>query len=259
MFLMRPPQPPLLPAQLGARLAVLSPSTFGRHARQRAGRRDVRAVRSDRQGRPGRGHRRSRSTEQTQYPFDEQVTLNDRRVRRRWHFPLYLRVPGWCDAATLAINGEPLQIERKPGAYLVIERTWNDGDKVTLTLPMEVRVKRWEKNHNCVSVDRGPLTYSLKIGEKYVRHGGTDAVARLGDSSHDAVELRPGARRRQRRPLRSKWSSGRTRPPTCRSRTRACRSLCERRRNAFERIQHLRNGRGYLRWKGKSISCVFSR
>ena len=30
------------------------------------------------------------------------------------------------------------------------------------------------KNKNSVSVNRGPLTYSLKIGEKYVRAGGTD-------------------------------------------------------------------------------------
>ena len=57
---------------------------------------------------------------------------------------------------------------------MVIQRTWNDGDEVVLTLPMEVRVKRWEQNHNFASVHRGPLTYSLKIGEQYVRHGGND-------------------------------------------------------------------------------------
>jgi hypothetical protein len=39
---------------------------------------------------------------------------------------------------------------------------------------MPVSLRRWEKNHNSVSVDRGPLTFSLKIGEKYVRAGGTD-------------------------------------------------------------------------------------
>ena len=112
-------------------------------------------------------------TEQTQYPFGEQVTLKIA-APAAVAFPLYLRVPGWCDAAKLAINGNRYDASAKAGAYRVIERAWNDGDEVTLTMPMEVRVKRWEKNHNFASVHRGPLTYSLAIGEKYVRHGGTD-------------------------------------------------------------------------------------
>ena len=39
---------------------------------------------------------------------------------------------------------------------------------------MKVRLTRWTENKDSVSVHRGPLTYSLKIGEKYVRVGGTD-------------------------------------------------------------------------------------
>ena len=56
----------------------------------------------------------------------------------------------------------------------MIDCKWTDGDKVELNLPMEISLRTWKKNHNSVSVDRGPLTYSLKIGEKYVREGGTD-------------------------------------------------------------------------------------
>src|SRR5438552_1330869 len=40
---------------------------------------------------------------------------------------------------------------------------------------MQVTVKAWEKNHNAVSVNYGPLTFSLKIGENWTRYGGTDA------------------------------------------------------------------------------------
>ena len=40
---------------------------------------------------------------------------------------------------------------------------------------MQIGLRVWTKNKDSVSVDRGPLTYSLKIGEKYVREGGTDA------------------------------------------------------------------------------------
>src|SRR5213078_4178822 len=52
---------------------------------------------------------------------------------------------------------------------------WKDGDVVTLRLPMHIAVRTWVKNHNAVSVNYGPLTFSLKIGERWTRYGGTDA------------------------------------------------------------------------------------
>jgi hypothetical protein len=39
---------------------------------------------------------------------------------------------------------------------------------------MEPAVQTWAKNHNSVSVNLGPLTFSLRIGERYERAGGTD-------------------------------------------------------------------------------------
>jgi hypothetical protein len=56
----------------------------------------------------------------------------------------------------------------------VIERTWADGDTVQVEFPARITVDVWEKNKNSVSVSRGPLTFSLKIGEKWVRYEGKD-------------------------------------------------------------------------------------
>ncbi len=112
-------------------------------------------------------------TEDTKYPFDESVTLRiscPRAVR----FPLYLRIPGWCQRATLTVNDKPAQVEPRPQSFVVLDREWNDGDTVTLQLPMDIALRTWTKNKNSVSVDRGPITYSLKIGERRERHGGTD-------------------------------------------------------------------------------------
>ena len=55
-----------------------------------------------------------------------------------------------------------------------MDRTWSANDKVVLALPMQIGVQVWKENRNTVSVSRGPLTYSLKIGERWVREGGTD-------------------------------------------------------------------------------------
>ena len=67
-----------------------------------------------------------------------------------------------------------LQIAARPRQFLRIEREWTEGDTIELALPMRIALRKWQQNGDSVSVDRGPLTYSLKIGEKHVRAGGTD-------------------------------------------------------------------------------------
>ena len=112
--------------------------------------------------------------EDTRYPFEEEIRLTIK-TPKSVRFPLYLRVPKWCDDAKLTVDGRTVSLKSDPAkSYLLIDKLWSDGDKVTLGLPMPITVKKWAKNKDCVSVNRGPLTYSLKIGEKYVRAGGTD-------------------------------------------------------------------------------------
>ncbi|MBD3413529.1 MAG: hypothetical protein GF421_03740 [Candidatus Aminicenantes bacterium] len=112
-------------------------------------------------------------TEKTRYPFDETIefTISSPKSVR---FPLYLRVPGWCWQSELSLNGRPEKIETEPGTYICIDRKWKDGDRVALKCVMSTSITHWTKNQDSVSIDRGPLTYSLKIGEEYVRKGGTD-------------------------------------------------------------------------------------
>jgi len=111
--------------------------------------------------------------EATDYPFDESVRFYVK-TAEPVRFPLFLRVPGWCEGVELALNGEPLEVDAKPRSYVRIDRTWEDRDSLVVRLPMSVRVVRWTENRNTASVYRGPLCYSLKIGEKYLHEGGTD-------------------------------------------------------------------------------------
>ncbi len=111
--------------------------------------------------------------EATDYPFDESVRFYVK-VEKPVRFPLFLRVPGWCRGLELALNGEPLEIDAKPRSYIRIDRTWEDRDVLAIEMPMNIRVVRWTENRNSASIYRGPLCYSLKIGEKYVQEGGTE-------------------------------------------------------------------------------------
>jgi len=106
-----------------------------------------------------------RIEEKTHYPFEEKICFSVK-PEKEVSFPLYLRIPGWCDSASVFVNGSKEAVSPEAGKYLRINRTWKKGDTVTLTLPMKVAVKRWEENQDSVSVNYGPLTFSLKIGLK---------------------------------------------------------------------------------------------
>ncbi len=116
-------------------------------------------------------------TETTHYPFDENIKLSVS-LPRSHEFPLYLRVPKWCDKAQLCINNQQVKTQTKPQSFLRIDRQWDNGDVVKLKLPMQLSVRTWVKNGDCVSVDRGPLTYSLKISEQYVPIDGAIATSK---------------------------------------------------------------------------------
>ncbi|MFD3885389.1 RICIN domain-containing protein [Streptomyces microflavus] len=111
-------------------------------------------------------------TEETGYPFTDTVTLS-LTAPKPLRFPLVLRVPAWCADPEIRVNGQRVTAPAGP-AFTRIERTWSSGDRVTLRLPQRTAVRTWAENHGSVSVDHGPLTYSLRIGERYERIGGSD-------------------------------------------------------------------------------------
>ena len=104
--------------------------------------------------------------EKTNYPFEESVrfTIN---TNGEVAFPLYLRIPVWCKNGSIKINGVVEPEKPAAGKYAMIQRTWNNGDMITLDLPMELSLRQWEVNKKSVSVNYGPLTFSLKIAERY--------------------------------------------------------------------------------------------
>ena len=103
--------------------------------------------------------------ENTRYPFEEVISF-DIELEEPTSFPLYLRIPDWCMESEVLVNGNAVAENVASSNYVRIQRTWKSGDVVLLRLPMRMSVKRWNRNRNSVSVNRGPLTYSLAIEEQ---------------------------------------------------------------------------------------------
>ncbi len=133
-------------------------------------------------------------TEDTHYPMDGHIclTVNYKDKTTKAKFPLKLRIPSWSKGALLTVNGESVS-NTDPGTITVIDRIWQDGDKVELTLPMEVNIQEW---YECsVSVERGPLVFALKIGEEWVRKEFEDPASIYGKTYWEVYPL-------------SKWNYG---------------------------------------------------
>jgi DUF1680 family protein len=109
--------------------------------------------------------------ETTSYPFGDTVDFAIS-ASKPSSFPLTLRIPGWCRQPKLSVNGKPLGLPAAAG-WAVVNRLWANGDKVRLELPARVTITEWTKNRNTVSVHRGPLIYSLRIGERWEKKEGT--------------------------------------------------------------------------------------
>lgn len=101
--------------------------------------------------------------QQTGYPWNGHIQLTVKEAGRPLATKLKLRIPDWCKQYTLAVNGETVDGCSVEQGYAVVDRTWNIGDQVTLTLAMPVEVvaadPRVKENTGKRAIRRGPLVY----------------------------------------------------------------------------------------------------
>jgi len=107
-------------------------------------------------------------TQRTDYPWSGEVRLT---VNTAGAFDLYLRLPGWAGADySVQLNGEPVTCELTPGNYLILQRNWQPGDEVILTLPMTVRQVECNplvmENQGKVALLRGPVLYCIEAADQ---------------------------------------------------------------------------------------------
>lgn len=94
------------------------------------------------------------------YPFSDGVKIEVvEAAGGKW--PLFVRIPGWCKAAAVKVNGAAVDGNVTSGTFLRIAREWRKGDVVALSFPAAPEVSRWKDDS--LAVMRGPLLYALKI------------------------------------------------------------------------------------------------
>ena len=120
-------------------------------------------------------------TQETEYPYDGKIAITVE-PEVEMEFELRLRIPGWARNEaidgdlyifrdkydpnySIEINGDSVFSKQQNG-YLIINRNWNKGDKISLNFPMEVRQvasdERVKADSARFTFQRGPLVYAAE-------------------------------------------------------------------------------------------------
>ena len=96
-------------------------------------------------------------TQETQFPYSNTVTLT---IGKSGRYTLALRHPAWAGSGyAVSVNGSLIDATAKSGeaSYVNIDRKWKKGDKVTITLPMELRYEECPNYTDYIAFKYGPI------------------------------------------------------------------------------------------------------
>jgi uncharacterized protein len=122
----------------------------------------------------------------TNYPWEGTAAVDVSTAQPR-RFALSMRVPGWCVAYAVRLNGHTVDLVRGGDGYVTIDRTWTDGDRMELELALPVRFLEAHPSVSelagMVAVARGPLVYCAEEVDN-----GPELHSLVVDPSQNAAE-----------------------------------------------------------------------
>jgi DUF1680 family protein len=104
-----------------------------------------------------------RLTLDTRFPEEETLRLAVHAARPT-PLTLRVRVPYWTAGAWADLNGKPLAASAATGGYLRAERTWREGDTLTIRLPMRLHLAPMPDDASIQAVMYGPLVLAARLG-----------------------------------------------------------------------------------------------
>ena len=105
-----------------------------------------------------------RVRQETEFPERETTRLTvsaEKPVR----FTMRVRVPYWAHrGVTAKLNGQTLAVDAKPASWLEVEREWQDGDRLEITLPMSLHAAPMPDDKTVVAFMYGPFVLAGQLG-----------------------------------------------------------------------------------------------
>lgn len=104
--------------------------------------------------------------QETNFPEEEGTTLTIK-TAAPVKMPVHVRVPYWATrGVTVSINGKKQDVTATPSSYLLLDRTWNDGDKIQVAMPMSLHLAPLPDEPRMQAAMYGPLVLAGRLGSK---------------------------------------------------------------------------------------------
>jgi uncharacterized protein len=102
---------------------------------------------------------------------------------------IHVRIPGWiASGGSVRVNGKELEAFAQAGGYLTLTRTWHDGDKVEVMLPMALWTQPLPGDVTLQAAMYGPLVLAAEMGQ-----GPKDGSLKIGGYDTTPKEVPPAA------------------------------------------------------------------
>lgn len=86
-------------------------------------------------------------------------------------FALRIRVPAWAEKGVDAkLNGKPFAQFARPSSYLEVKRTWHNGDRIDVGMPMSLTTSPMPDDPTLMAFMVGPLVLAARLGEDDITH-----------------------------------------------------------------------------------------
>ena len=98
-----------------------------------------------------------RLRQETKFP-EQQSTALVVSVDKPVQLAMRLRIPEWLTSGgSVRVNGRPVEALASPGSYLTLSRTWKNGDRVEMELPMHLHMEAMPDDAHLQAALYGPV------------------------------------------------------------------------------------------------------
>jgi DUF1680 family protein len=117
--------------------------------------------------------------QETAYPESDTTRITVRPGKPA-AFDLKFRVPLWSRGVSVEVNDSRLDLSGAPGTWAVVRRTWAAGDRLTIHIPLELRLSPVDSQHpQRVAVMCGPVVLVRRESPALILQGSGELSSQL--------------------------------------------------------------------------------